>query len=478
MNKQDIIINIKRSIHIQDKTKTRDEFKKAFSNLSEKTFERYWDIYFELKQKFINNSFKKIIDKKYSPNIISEQATQIDKLINRLYDIKFLQINGFAKEFVKEISTNINKKVFENRLKTNSIQEIILSDYMNFEYGGKPINDWYEEYINEYNKIHPPKIKKNVYKYEKIEKPFLKYPFKSKISKYEINNMVVVDTEAMIPDFKLKSLKPLYRPTYSPEPYCWEIDILFINHPYKDIILQQYLVCINVNTRFLNVFPIKNKSKAEILKALTLLIKNNTVKSIKGDGEKSFASNDLKTFYTKNNIKTYFQKSPYTMHNKMVDSVIRTIRNGFGLDNYNIANIDLMKQMVKYYNNTYHNSIKMTPKEMNNNIDLEWQYIRKMDSLLKQVLTLQKKKGLHSYRKCNIIMIHIDYSKTNKKFEKQRRNFNELAEFIEYKNGNVVCKSLKSKEIIEIPIMYTKYVSDDIDSIPKTYKEYFVLRNI
>lgn len=90
MNKQDIIINIKRSIHIQDKTKTRDEFKKAFSNLSEKTFERYWDIYFELKQKFINNSFKKIIDKKYSPNIISEQATQIDKLINRLYDIKFL----------------------------------------------------------------------------------------------------------------------------------------------------------------------------------------------------------------------------------------------------------------------------------------------------------------------------------------------------------------------------------------------------
>lgn len=457
-------------ISIKAKTKTNVEFKnimlRKYENLSDEKINKYYNLYLKKRNEYIESRYDAIQKFEYSDEEISKQTIAINKLIDELLKEKLIEIEVFANKLINSLEFDSSDK------------EVLKKNYKTFLYGGESIEYWYEEYKNDYNQMHPPKIKKNTHKYEKIEKPFLKYPFKSKISKFEINNMVVVDTEVMIPDFKLKSLKPLYRPTYSHEPYCWEIDILFINHPYKDIILQQYLVCINVNTRFLNVFPIKNKSKDEIQKALALLIKNNTVKSIKGDGEKSFASKDLKTFYTQNNIKTYFSKSPFTYHNKMVDSVIRTIRNAFGFDNYNIANIDLMKQMVKYYNNTYHNSIKMTPKEMNNNIDFEWQYIRKMDSLLKQVLTLQKKKGLHYYRNGNILMIHIDNAKTSKKFEKQRRNFNEMAEFIKYKNGNVVCKLLKSKESIEIPIMYTKYVSDDIDSIPETYKEYFVLRNI
>ena len=89
-----------------------------------------------------------------------------------------------------------------------------------------------------------------------------------------------------------------------------------------------------------------------------------------------------------NNIKTFISDSKYTYKLKIVDRVIRTIRDAMGLDPYWLANENLMSQLVNYYNNTKHTSLKLrdptfnkkwnyyTPAEMQNNIDLEWSYIR------------------------------------------------------------------------------------------------------
>jgi hypothetical protein len=50
---------------------------------------------------------------------------------------------------------------------------------------------------------------------------------------------------------------------------------------------------------------------------------------------------------------------------------------------------------------------------------------------------------MFSFKRGNILMIHLDLSKTAFSYMKRRRLFNELAEFIEYRNGNLVCKLLR-----------------------------------
>ncbi|KAA6343754.1 MAG: hypothetical protein EZS28_052284, partial [Streblomastix strix] len=66
-----------------------------------------------------------------------------------------------------------------------------------------------------------------------------------------------------------------------------------------------------------------------------------------GDGEKGFNGNILKTFCQENNITSFFTDSKFTNHNRVVDSVIRTIRNGFGNESEKFANNDLIQQMNK-----------------------------------------------------------------------------------------------------------------------------------
>jgi hypothetical protein len=56
------------------------------------------------------------------------------------------------------------------------------------------------------------------------------------------------------------------------------------------------------------------------------------VNNIRGDGERSFNANSINKFCLDNHITSFFTGSPFTNHNRVVDSVIRTIRNGFGFD--------------------------------------------------------------------------------------------------------------------------------------------------
>lgn len=236
--------------------------------------------------------------------------------------------------------------------------------------------------------------------------------------------------------------------------------------------------------------------------------------------------NHINDFYS---IKLVINSSPYTLSHKTVDSVIRTIRNAFGLDNRRLADYNLMRQMIDYYNNTPHISLRFknydydssefydkgltkqtkyiyyTPFQVQINPDLEWRYIRKMKLKLQDIKEEQRLKGLLSYKLGNIILVHLELDKTQKKHEKRRRVFNEIAQFIKYENGNVICKLLNNyktfnkdknnrltlyntsnigrkpktdneKAIIEVPIIYTKFVCNNIDDLNNDYRSYFVLK--
>ena len=390
----------------------------------------------------------------------------------------------------------------------------------------------------------------------------LRYPFKSKVRYFDKSIQSI--QEPIVHDYKLKNAKKLCKPNFSRTRFCWEIDVLFAKRFTNDGENYQreqtiYLTLLNVNTRYLKVLPVKNREIDSYIDAIkkwlgrTLVdkgkyiitkgprggvyrtkrpinerfINNSRVQTLKGDGE--FDTNDFKQFCNDYHIKLIVDDSPYTLHNKSVDSVMRTLRNAFGLNDNRIADNELMQQMVNYYNNTPHRSLKFpnrnpntprsgvelrntpnkwiyyTPRQVHYNAELEWEYIRMMNSKLLSIKKQQEFKGLLNYKTGNIILVHLDKGKTIKSFEKRRRVFDDIAEFKCYRNGNVICRLLKPyselikyvndnnyhknefvrepsknpyvipKDYISVPIVYTKYVCKDYESIPDDYKKYFDL---
>ena len=180
-----------------------------------------------------------------------------------------------------------------------------------------------------------------------------------------------------------------------------------------------------------------------------------------------------------------FDSSPFTYHNKQVDSVIRTIRNAAGLSNQILNKNKYVQQIVFYYNNTphkglpiYKDGIHMTPTEMQfGNPDWEWVYIRQKDKELKEVKERLKKDGYYKYEKYNILMVHLDKGKTQHMFDKKRRNFEDLAIFNRYVNGNVEWYLLtgapEENHMITVPVFYTKKIAKDKTKIPDEYKHLF-----
>ena len=206
---------------------------------------------------------------------------------------------------------------------------------------------------------------------------------------------------------------------------------------------------------------------------------------LKGDGEAAFAGTDVFLLFDINQ-KTRFDGSPYTFHNKQVDSFIRTLRNAAGLDEKILTNPKLVEQLVEYYNNTPHNGlpkdedgIHYTPYEAQHNPDIEWQFIRAMDRKLRDVQMRLHEYGYDDYKKGNILIMHVPKEKTALRFKKKRRNFDELGMFIKYDKGSVMVKWLTNahqKEPIRIPIFYTKKIANSMEKIPDKYKKFFNLK--
>jgi hypothetical protein len=156
----------------------------------------------------------------------------------------------------------------------------------------------------------------------------------------------------------------------------------------------------------------------------------------------------------------------------VVDRAIRTIKDGVGLDRELLLFPSVIQKIVNYYNNTPHSAYKnkFSPKQVQNDNELEAWFIRQQKARLLEVLKITK----FTYKPGNILLIHRSVNKTSDLFRKRRRNFDELATFIQYVHGNVQVE-LKSKEVVILPIYYTKFVCDSKDDLPIDYKYLFNL---
>ena len=302
------------------------------------------------------------------------------------------------------------------------------------------------------------------------------YPFKSKIKEYK-QRFPNTPYEDIPVDPKVKSkTRKLEKPYFSPEPYSWEIDLVFNLLEQDDI----YLFCININTKYLVIYKVKSKSANDVLPALEDLRNNFQVNSIKGDSERSFAAEETRRFWQHYHIKTYFSKTKFTNHNRIVDSVIRTIRNAIG---YRNINDEQLSQIVNYYNNTKHSGTGFTPIEMMEDIDKEFYFIRRCNEKLLDVKkrlseTLQEAGGGTELKQGNVVLVHLELGKVAGKFEKKRKTYDRIGIFQEYINGNVrvivsppvQISSGSWRTDLLVPEYAVRYIAESVDTLPEMYK--------
>lgn len=306
------------------------------------------------------------------------------------------------------------------------------------------------------------------------------YPFKSKAKVYSKMIGKEVDVKVAPKDIHLKALEEVKRPTYSPKPHAYQMDIMFTKN-------RQFLVLINTNTRYLFVEPIANKSTKEVQRVINNLLDHGVqIDYLSGDAEPAFIGMRNRAFdagddpLNRHDIEMRFIANPYTFHNKIVDAAIRTLRNAAAYDESVLENDNLREQIVNYYNNTPHNGLHTnkegrhyTPAEVQNDIDLEWEYIRSKDRELAEVAEQFSERGLDRYRPGNVLAIYMDRSKTKERFRKRRRNLEDIGIFIEYHNGNPYVYVLTKQKYSEVPLFYTVKLADSLETLEQKYIDYY-----
>jgi hypothetical protein len=418
--------------------------------------------------------------------------------IQQLYNQQDFDIDERIDLIVKAYKTLKSENEFQNLFKElrKSNKEIRDTNTDKIKYQHNTLSKIYKRYVLAHNSYYqtqkqnrtPKKRKVPVEQIENVDY-INEYPFKSKIKYFSSDK----SKESYNPrDFKLKPVEKLYRPYHSPKLGSWEVDIIYAPSPIFKNQSIYYLFYININTKYLVVYLLENMTKSEILRTLNKLIKDYFVSNIRGDGQFS----GIKI----SNTKIYSNPNAATNHNRCVDRVIKTIRDGIGGNYYNFANFDYLNNIVNIYNKTPHDSLTInkhifTPAEVQSNRDLEGILIRLNEQILETVKEEQEKEGLFKFKKGNVLLVHLDLSRTPYAFIKTRRTFNYLAVFLEYEHGNVKVKllnptNLNDSEIdkkfdkvsnsfninkpIIIPIYYCKYLCESVKDIPNQYRIYFL----
>jgi hypothetical protein len=320
------------------------------------------------------------------------------------------------------------------------------------------------------NKRNPRVFNPNTEMITVDDDEFIPYPFRSKIPLIKVED----NTDYIFKDKKSTLLKKkLQRISYSPINKAYEIDIFFAKFGSQE---QDYLFIQNINTRFLYVYPVNGKSETALYAVLARFIDQVKPNVIKGDGEVTFAKDrNVINLFKNKHVETDFNSSKFIYHVKILDSTMKTIRDGFGINVKAMLSNASMQKMVNYYNNTINRNTKVTPCEMEFYPELETMWINKCQLHNHRIKLQQQSEGILSYQKGNILMIHLDKSKTKTAFDKRRRSFEYLGEFIEYRHGNVIVNLLSNRfqkigNAAEIPIYFTVKVAENIKDLRENHK--------
>ena len=123
---------------------------------------------------------------------------------------------------------------------------------------------------------------------------------------------------------------------------------------------------IDVFSKIAYAYPIKSKKIQDIIPCFEKIFKKNKPKYIWSDKEPAFLSKEMQQFFKDNNVKIYHTNS----HLKAVvierfNRSLRELMMKEFVKNNNTVWYNILPNLIKIYNNRYHNTIKMKPNQVN-----------------------------------------------------------------------------------------------------------------
>ncbi|GBL93091.1 Putative uncharacterized transposon-derived protein F54H12.3, partial [Araneus ventricosus] len=148
----------------------------------------------------------------------------------------------------------------------------------------------------------------------------------------------------------------------------WQADLLFVYKFAKSKHnegTKYLLTVIDCFSKYAWAIPIKDKSSNEVTQAFKKIFKERIPEKIQTDKGLEFVGQTTQKLFKENNIQ-WFTTENVEIKAAMVERFNLTLGNKIKLylsENNTEKYIDVLDQLVKNYNNSYHRSIKMTPTE-------------------------------------------------------------------------------------------------------------------
>jgi hypothetical protein len=196
----------------------------------------------------------------------------------------------------------------------------------------------------------------------------------------------------------------------------WEADLVDLQHFSNQNNGFKYLITIiDVFSKYLFVYSIKNKTSVQIVKMFKDLFKRRKPVKLRCDKGKEFDNSLFKNFCKENKV-NFFLTENTDIKCAVVERVNRTLKNKLfryftlrGTRRY----IDVIQKLVENYNNSIHRSIKMKPSDVvpeNENIVFENLYgAPDILSILNQRKKPEFKIGDHVRQKYKLNMMDKSY---------------------------------------------------------------------
>ena len=256
--------------------------------------------------------------------------------------------------------------------------------------------------------------------YDKLNQKGFKIP-RSEVSKF-------IDSKHIKSRIK-KYNKSLIGNKFSGILDCWQIDT-YITERFKT----KYLLAINVNTRFVWCKKRTELTTDDFIKNIDDFIVNFHPKIIECDAEKSFTSYQSVIYLRNNGIILKVFNS--TMNHEPL-SIINRFCRYLRIESREYEDIDPpIENIVKIYNKSFHSSINMEPREMQNNKSNEIKYIYDQFEIRDKKDKLALKDPINKHDKVRYI---LDSDRRSNKFKKDQMKF-QLSKYyylVESKNSEL-----------------------------------------
>ena len=299
------------------------------------------------------------------------------------------------------------------------------------------------------------------------------YPFKSlykvwPIIKKQYPNVRKKDVEQYL-STKPKDVVPKDNNRYNRKTFTnyiggWQMDLFVLSKLY-------YLLCININTRFIYVSKaITNKNVEAVLPEIKAFVDKHKPLVIFCDNEGAFTSRDTVEYLVDKDIELKVVTEQLHSSLGILNRACRTIRDMLDASGHELQ-VDALREVVDIYNRSVHSSTGMSPKYMSKHHDVEQLYI--INCLLKDM-------GIVAENDYDLdVGTKVRYVLDKKSFAKVRHKISKGYYTIDSVDGNnyvIIAKDGTTKKVPRSRLVLVK----DNQNVPQadTIEEYNANRGV